>query len=188
MRGISLASIAFWSSIFSCGKLFSSCNKWKSCSKIHSNWTTTTSNGQKVLWTEENLDASKCESSTSVGDWIGEALTSFSASKNCDSPFFVLVTSLLKYPSEYFAISSTAMSTLVEVAITYAWLTRFKGTPFTLNGPAKYQNDQKPHKVSMDKHSLCYEKHKVSLLTTDITASENKVGYGEHSWIYMPPI
>jgi hypothetical protein len=80
------------------------------------------------------------------------------------------------------------MSTLVEVAITYAWLTRFKGTPFTLNGPAKYQNDQKSHKMSIDKHSLCYEKHKVSLLTSDITASENKVGYGKHSWIYMPPI
>ena len=64
-------------------------------------------------------------------------LTSFSASKNSPSPFFFFFsTSLAKYLSSNFSTLTPEMSTLVEVAMTYDWLTRLKGTPLILNGPA----------------------------------------------------
>ena len=40
------------------------------------------------------------------------------------------------------------MLTLVEVAITYAWFTRLRGTPLILNGPLQNKkNDMKALKI-----------------------------------------
>jgi hypothetical protein len=55
----------------------------------------------------------------------------FSGESSLDSPSFPRA----KKESSILATSTPAKSTLVEVAMTYRWLTRLNGTPLTLYGP-----------------------------------------------------
>lgn len=63
-------------------------------------------------------------------------LTLAACSKNWSSSVFFATSSRVKYESSVTGIVTLDTSIDMEVAITYAWLTRLIGTPFTEYGPA----------------------------------------------------
>ena len=64
-------------------------------------------------------------------------LTLDPCSKNWSSSVFFAALTRVKYESSATGMVTLDRSTFIDVAITYAWFTRRKGTPFTWYGPGK---------------------------------------------------